>query len=171
LTGRAARSRAATMKGAVIAMVATLACARQAHWPPKPADDPPTAQELAFYELTVRADDPEERAAFASALAARGFNVVDHPPRKGHLEVFLTHEGETLVATLRSDDFFVDEALGSTVEQLAHTLAVSQRVADFIRNSGLPQQRMIPGSMRLRSPHVPFGGARGAGGLAELLPD
>ncbi len=138
------------MKRAAIVLVAALACARQAHWPPRPADHPPTPQELAFYELTVRADDPAEREAFARALAARGFNVVDHPPRKGHLEVTLTHEGSTLVATLRSDGFFVDEALGSTVEQLTDTLAVSQRVADFIRNSGLPQQRMIPGSMHLR---------------------
>jgi hypothetical protein len=138
------------MKQVVIAVVATAACARQAHWPPRPADHPPTPQELAFYELTVRADDPAEGEAFARALAARGFNVVDHPPRKGHLEVTLTHEGSTLVATLRSDGFFVDEALGSTVKQLTHTLAVSQRVADFIRSSGLPQQRMIPGSMHLR---------------------
>jgi hypothetical protein len=142
--------------------VAAFACAREAHWPPRPADDPPTQRELAFYELTVRADDPAEGAAFASALAERGFNVVDHPPRKGQLEVTLTHEDHTLVATLRSDDFFVDEALGSTLQHLVDTLAVSQRVADFIRNSGLPQQRMTPGSMHLGGPPIPPGGRPGA---------
>jgi hypothetical protein len=125
-------------------ILAMLACAPQAHWPPRPAEHPPTAAELAFYELTVQAPTPSERAGFAAALAARGFNVVDHPPRKGHLEVTLTHEDQTLVATLRSDGWFVDEALGPDFDALAQTLAVSQRVADFIRNSGLPQQRMIP---------------------------
>jgi hypothetical protein len=100
--------------------------------------------ELAFYELTVRAGSPEERAAFARALAARGFNVVSHDPRKGHLEVTLTHEADSLVATLRSDGWFVDEAVGKDVDALAATLAVSQRVTDFIRNSGLPQQHMVP---------------------------
>jgi hypothetical protein len=158
------------MKRVAMVLVAALACARQAHWPPKPAEHPPTPQELAFYELTVRADDAVEGDAFARALAARGFNVVDHPPRKGHLEVTLTHEGETLVATLRSDGFFVDEALGSSFDQLAQTLAVSQRVADFIRNSGLPQQRMIPGSLHLRSPRLPPGGHPGGGTLAARPP-
>ena len=100
--------------------------------------------ELEFYELTVRAGSPEERAVFARALAAKGFNVVDHDPRKGHLEVTLTHEADSLVATLRSDGWFVDEAVGKDVDALASTLAVSQRVADFIRNSGLPQQHMVP---------------------------
>jgi len=158
------------MKRVAIVLLAALACARQAHWPPRPAEHPPTPQELAFYELTVRAEDPAEQQAFARALAARGFNVVDHPPRKGHLEVTLTHEGDTLVATLRSDDFFVDEALGATYDQLAQTLAVSQRVADFIRNSGLPQQRMLPDSLHLKSPHLPLGGHPGGGTLAAIPP-
>jgi hypothetical protein len=131
------------MKRAAL-VLAVLACARQAHWPPRPAEHPPTPAELAFYELTVRATDPAEQAAFAQALAARGFNVVDHPPRKGHLEVTVTHEDSTRVATLRSDGFFADEALGQDFRDIAETLAVSQRVADFIRNSGLPQQHNIP---------------------------
>jgi len=125
-------------------LLAILACARQAHWPPRPAKDPPTSKELAFYELTVKAADPEERDAFAGSLSARGFNVVEHEPYKGQLEVTLTQENETLVATLRSDDWFVDEALGPDVDALTDTLAVSQRVADFIRNSGLPQQHPVP---------------------------
>ena len=94
--------------------------------------------------LLVLASVPDERTGFSQALAARGFNVVDHDPRKGHLEVTLTHEGDSLVETLRSDGWFVDEAVGKDLGALANTLAVSQRVTDFIRNSGLPQQHMIP---------------------------
>jgi hypothetical protein len=128
----------------VWALVAWLACAPQGHWPPRPAEHPPTRAELAFYELTVKAADPSERAAFARALAARGFNVVDHEPYKGQLEAVLTHKDHVLVAALRSDGWFVDEALGTDVGALAETLALSQRVADFIRNSGLPQQHPVP---------------------------
>src|SRR4029077_3878393 len=100
------------MKRAAVGLVAVLACAHQEHWPPRPAEHPATRKELAVYELTVRANDPAEREGFARALAARGFNVVDHPSFRGQLEVTLTHEVDTLVATLRSDDWFVDEALG-----------------------------------------------------------
>ena len=125
-------------------LLAIVACARQAHWPARPAKNPPTSKELAFYELTVKAADPSDRNAFARSLSARGFNVVDHEPYKGQLEVTLTHEDQTLVSTLRSDGFFVDEALGPDVDSLTETLAVSQRVADFIRNSGLPQQHPVP---------------------------
>jgi hypothetical protein len=128
----------------VLVVLVALACGPRGHWPPRPAERPPTAAELAFYELTVRAASPAERTAFSQALAAKGFNVVAHDPRKGHLEVTLTHEGDSLVETLRSDGWFVDEAVGKDVGALANTLAVSQRVTDFIRNSGLPQQHMIP---------------------------
>ena len=124
----------------IVLLLAILACARPAHWPPKPARNPPTRAELAAYELTVKAVDPAEQAAFAQALAAQGFKVVDHEPYRLQLEATLTHEDETLVATLQSDGWFVDEAVGTNLEALAKTLAVSQRVADFIRNSGLPQQ-------------------------------
>ena len=125
-------------------VVAMLACGRQAHWPPRPAENPPTAKELAFYELTVQAPDPAEKAEFAQALSAHGFNVVNHPPYKNQLEVTLTREDAIRVATLRSDGFFVDEALGQDFPEIAQTFAVSQRVTDFIRNSGLPQQHNIP---------------------------
>ena len=128
----------------VLALAAALACAPQGHWPARPAEHPPTRSELAFYEMTVRAADPAERAEFAQALKVHGFNVVDHDPWKGQLEVLLTREDHTLVATLRSDGWFVDEAVGGDVDALARTLALSQRVADFIRNSGLPQQHMVP---------------------------
>jgi len=143
LTERRTGRRTVPMKGVVIALIA-LGCAPTGHWPPRPAEHPPTAAELAFYELTVRAASADERTGFSQALAARGFNVVDHDPRKGHLEVTLTHEGDSLVETLRSDGWFVDEAVGKDLGALANTLAVSQRVTDFIRNSGLPQQHMIP---------------------------
>lgn len=80
----------------------------------------------------------------AKALLARGFHVVDREPQiRRQLAVTLTHEARALVATLRSDDWFVDEALGATPEELAATLAASERVATFIRNSGLPQQRDV----------------------------
>jgi hypothetical protein len=108
---------------------------------------PISADDLVALYLTrssLAARTPDERAVFARALAAKGFNVVDHDPYKGMLEVFLTHEGENLVATLRSDGWFVDEAVGKDVDTLAAILVVSQRLTDFIRNSGLPQQRMIP---------------------------
>jgi len=38
----------------------------------------------------------------------------------------------------------VDEAVGTDVAALAETLALSQRVADFIRNSGLPSSIRCP---------------------------
>ena len=136
------------MKGALL--LAACACAAPGHWPARPAEHPPTRSELAAYEITVQATSAAERAAFARALAAKGFEVVEHPPYRMQWEVTLTHEGDSLVATLRSDGFFVDEAVGADVLALASTLAVSQRVADFVRNSGLPQQRFIPESHRFR---------------------
>jgi hypothetical protein len=132
------------MKRVLPLLVAIIACAPGGHWPARPAEHPPTPAELAFYELTVKAANPGDRAAFAQALAARGFTVVNHEPYNRQLEVTLTHEDSTLVATLRSDGWFVDEAIGPDVQALSGTLAVSQRVADFIRNSGLPQQHQVP---------------------------
>jgi len=76
----------------------------------------------------------------APALAAQGFRVVGHEPYKGDLLLDWSPDG---VATVRSDSFFVDEAVGD-FDAIARQLAVSQRVADFIRNSGLPQQRNVP---------------------------
>jgi hypothetical protein len=49
------------------------------------------------------------------------------------------------VYTLRSDGFFVDEVSGPDA---ALRLARGQRIADFCRNSGLPQQREQPGMRR-----------------------
>lgn len=120
-------------------LLSCLACAPAAHWPARAADHPASRAELAAYELTVNGPP-----AFARALGSLGFHLVDHPPYHGQLEVTLAREGDHLVATLRSDGFFVDEAVGGPEDALARTLAVSDRVAAFIRNSGLPQQRDLP---------------------------
>jgi len=40
--------------------------------------------------VLLKAADPEERDAFAGSLSARGFNVVEHEPYKGQLDVTLT---------------------------------------------------------------------------------
>jgi hypothetical protein len=122
----------------VAAALALVACAHAGHWPPRPAEHPATRAELQSYELT--ATDPE----LAGALSEQGFRVVQHPPYKGELEAALTREDAQLVATLTSDGLFVDEAVGSSPAGLAATLARSARVAEFIRNSGLPQQRALP---------------------------
>ena len=114
-----------------------LACAPREHWAPRAAEHPPTRAELQLYPLTVHG--PPE---LAQAMAAQGFRVVEHEPYKGDLSLDLSPDG---VATLRSDGFFVDEAAGPDIKAIARQLAVSQRVADFIRNSGLPQQRYMPG--------------------------
>ena len=149
------------MKRALPLLLAFACAGPGGHWPPRPAEHPATRRELAVYELSVRAGSREERDAFAALFAARGFNIVDHPPRHLQLEVTLTHEPPSLVATLRSDDFFVDEAVTATLEELVETLAVSQRVADFIRNSGLPQQHPMPESRASR---------RGRSSYARVLP-
>src|SRR5947209_7881649 len=120
------------------------ACAPRGHWPPRPAEHPATLRELQAYELTVYAPDPQRRDEFARALSGRGFHIVDHDPGKLQLDVTLSREGDLQVATMRSDGWFVDEAVGADPETLARTLALSQRIADFIRNSGLPQQHMAP---------------------------
>ncbi|MCA1825861.1 MAG: hypothetical protein ABR567_01060 [Myxococcales bacterium] len=100
-------------------------------WESVPAEKPATVAELAAWPLSVR--DPALAADFERA----GFKVVDRPPYKGELE--LRVQGG--VYTLRSDGFFVDEVSGADA---AVRLAHSRRVAEFVRNSGLPQQRMLP---------------------------
>lgn len=131
------------MKRALL-LATALACATSGHWPPRPAEHPATAAELDSYDMAVHTPTPQERAALAEALTAHHFRVVPGQARHGHWDVYLTHEGDQLVATLRSDDFFVDEAVGGDVDSLAGTLARSQRVAEFVRNSGLPQQHVLP---------------------------
>ena len=45
------------MKRALIALfaVAVFACGPRGHWPPRPAEHPPTAAELAFYGMVIGA--------------------------------------------------------------------------------------------------------------------
>ncbi len=73
-------------------------------------------------------------------MARAGFNAVERPPYRGELELTLAGD----VATLRSDWLFVDEVRGGP-DAIAEALAASERVAEFVRNSGLPQQHPMPG--------------------------
>ena len=138
----------------VSSALATLAVAcGGGQWQSRPADKPLTRAELSSRNVSIldQTSDPFLRAAFALALARKGFTVVPHPPYHEDLEVTLsvarTPAGMVATATLRSDGFFVDEArspfdgTATAADALARTLAVSERTADFVRNSGTPQQR------------------------------
>lgn len=100
-------------------------------WESVPADRPATRTELAAWPLSV--SDPALVARFEQA----GFRVVTRPPYKGELRLSV----ENGMYTLRSDGFFVDQVSGPDAATL---LARSERVAWFVRNSGLPQQRQMP---------------------------
>jgi hypothetical protein len=117
------------MRALVLAALAGCAVGR---WQSVPAEKPATRAELAAWPLSV--SDP----ALAEEFARAGFNVVRRPPYHRELELRV----ENGVYTLRSDGYFVDQVSGpDAAERLAH----SQRIADFVRNSGLPQQRELPG--------------------------
>jgi hypothetical protein len=117
-----------------LAILLLLCACNVGTWKSVRAERPATRGELAAYPVTVA--DP----ALREPMARAGFNVVTRPPYKGDLE--LTIVGQ--VATLRSDGFFVDEVSGDP-EAIAQALAVSSRVAEFIRNSGTVEQRQMPG--------------------------
>jgi hypothetical protein len=117
-------------------------------WDSKPAERPLSRRELASRAVTV-VGEGEFAEALAQAMVHEGFNVVPHPPYHQELEVTLVttgaQDGSLAVATMRSDGFFVDEAKAPaagdrTAAELARTLAVSQGMADFVRNGGTPQQ-------------------------------
>jgi hypothetical protein len=140
----AARSR-------VFVLAALAACAGE--WHSTPAEQPLSRRELSSYDVTVayvESDDAALAQSLSKAMIADGFRVVGHKPYHEQLQVTLTTErsqsGPVAIATLRSDGFFVDEARAperggeATAERLARTLATSQEMADFVRNSGLPQQ-------------------------------
>jgi hypothetical protein len=103
-------------------------------WQSVRAEKPATRGELAAYPVSVA--DPALRQAMAQA----GFTVVERPPYKGELQLVVKGQ----VGTLTSDGFFVDEVRGDPVA-IAQALAVSSRVADFVRNSGTVEQRAMPG--------------------------
>ncbi len=136
------------MSALVTAVFTTLVTACMAgQWRSKPAERPLSRSELASRNLTVADGEhhPGLCHAFSLALATEGFTVVAHPPYHEELEVTLSvaraAEAAVAVATLRSDGFFVDEARApldgndATAAALARTLAVSQGVADFVRNT------------------------------------
>jgi hypothetical protein len=163
-----ARLRSSRRCGALAALLFACAAYRRDS---APAARPLTPPELAAYELTVdevkaNADDASLaaslRAAVVDALVRAGFRVVDHPPFRDEWELQLSldpsAQGLLARATLRSDGFYVSEAQaegadpGELAQKLAASLAVSQGVADFVRNSGTPQQRQTPGMRRRAAP-------------------
>ena len=115
-----------------IAALALAAACTVGRWESARAEKPVTRNELAAWAVSV--PDPELRAA----LAQVGFVAVARPPYKGDLALSWVNG----VATLTSDDFFVDEVRGDPAA-VADALAHSRRVADFVRNSGTVQQRDI----------------------------
>lgn len=100
------------------------------------------------------------RDALAGAMAQRGFKLVGHPPYHHDLEVAVyleTAAGAHQVfaaAHLTTDGFFVADArervavealrdpdqLRALAAALATTLARSEGLASFVRNSGVPAQ-------------------------------
>lgn len=164
--------RSSQLCGALAALLFACAAYRRDS---APAAQPLTPPELAAYEMTVdevktnAGDDSlaaSLRSAVVDALVRAGFRVVDHPPFRDEWELSLSldrrAQGLLAQAELRSDGFYVSgaHAEGSDPAELAKalaaSLAVSQGVADFVRNSGTPQQRQTPGAMLRR------GGAAGS---------
>jgi hypothetical protein len=100
------------------------------------------------------------RDALAEAMRRRGFKVVDHPPYHRNLEVAVHLEreghgpGVFAAAHLRSDGFYVADAEERQTVQdlrdpsrvrelagmLADSLAKSDGLAFFVRNSGVAAQ-------------------------------
>jgi hypothetical protein len=139
------------------ALVAVLGACAVGHWRSRSADKPLTRRELSSRNLSI-ADDAHDsalRAAFVRAMAKEGFAIVAHPPYHEDLEATLSiaraPDGVIAMASLRSDGFFVDEARvpldgsDAAVATLARTLAISQGMADFVRNSGTPPQKALSG--------------------------
>jgi hypothetical protein len=135
------------MKHALGIVALTAACAA-GQYRLTQASAPLTPRELGSHSVSVvDKGEPALALPFSQALANQGFAVVDRPPYREDLEVTLRHarSAPMLVATLRSDGFFVDEARvpedqRDALAQLASSLAQSQGMADFVRNSGTPQQ-------------------------------
>jgi hypothetical protein len=121
-------------------LLVVLASCATGRWESVRAKEPATAAELAAYPLTLQEPDAE----LASALAAVHFKVVQRRPYRQELQLQVEREGGELRGTLRSDGYFVDEVVAPDERALAERLASSQRVAEFVRNSGTPQQRMHP---------------------------
>jgi hypothetical protein len=121
-------------------ILVVLACCAPSRWESVRAKEPATPAELAAYPLTLEQPDAE----LASALEEAHFKVVRRKPWRQELQLAVERTGEGLRGTLRSDGYFVDEVVAPDAPTLAERLAGSQRVAEFVRNSGTPQQRIHP---------------------------
>ena len=117
-----------------------LASCAPGRWESVRAKEPATPSELAAYPLTLEEPD----AALASALEEAHFKVVRRKPWRQELQLTVEPAAGGLRGTLRSDGYFVDEVVAPDARTLAERLAGSQRVAEFVRNSGTPQQRIHP---------------------------
>ena len=105
-------------------------------WQSVPAEHPVSRAELSHLRMTVMG--PPELAA---ALAAQGFDIVQHAPY--HSDLLARFDGGWLRVT--SDGYFVDQLRGDDPLQLAEGIARSDRMAWFVRNSGTVEQRSNPG--------------------------
>jgi hypothetical protein len=105
-------------------------------WESVQAQHPATPGELAACHVTVVGPQ-----ALAEAMAARGFTVVAHSAFRADLELRI----EGGIATLSSEGYFVDEVAGDDPQEIAARLARSERVAEFVRNSGTVEQHASPG--------------------------
>jgi hypothetical protein len=121
-------------------LLVLLASCASGRWESVRASEPATPAELAAYPLTLEEPD----GTLASALADAHFKVVERRPWRQELQLAVRHEEGGLRGTLRSDGYFVDEVIAKDARTLAQRLASSQRVAEFVRNSGTPQQRIHP---------------------------
>jgi hypothetical protein len=107
-------------------------------WQSERSAHPASRAELASCRVTVTAAEPLG-AELRQALAQQGFTVVLREPFLGDLR--LRAEGD--LATLTSDEWFVDQVRAPDAASMAAALAVSRRVAEFVRNSGTVQQRDV----------------------------
>jgi hypothetical protein len=129
-------------------VLCAMACAT--HWHTSRADRPLARTELGIHPVTVDPAPEPLRDAVVQTLKDKGFRVVDHPPYRGDLKLVLAVNGDRAVATLRSDDFFVDEAETELLDPekaaaaLVDSLAVSEGLAFYMRFNGTPAQQMIP---------------------------
>jgi hypothetical protein len=118
-----------------ILLALTFSCAL-GQWESKQAEHPASRHELSLLRITVVGSQE-----LGQALQEEGFEVVQHPPFHGDL--LARYQGG--VTKLSSDGYFVDELRGDDPRQLAGRIAKSERLAQFVRNSGTVEQRSAPG--------------------------
>jgi len=137
------------MRAAAAALLSTLALGCAGHWHTTRADRPLTRGELGIHPVTVDPGPEPLRREVIRVLVEKGFRVVDHPPYHGDLELRFEVTGAHVLAELRSDGFFVDQAETDLTDPaqaaaaLVESLAVSDGLAFYMRYGGVPQQLMI----------------------------